>query len=55
MDVYILDTGIDVAHAEFEGRASWGYTASIKDEISMAMALIWLGLQKDCLKVSRNE
>jgi len=26
VDVYIIDTGINVNHAEFEGRASWGKT-----------------------------
>ena len=25
--VYVLDTGIDIEHNDFEGRASWGYTA----------------------------
>ena len=24
---YVLDTGIDIEHNDFEGRASWGYTA----------------------------
>jgi cerevisin len=27
VNVYVVDTGIDVTHVEFEGRASWGYTA----------------------------
>ncbi|KAK2162131.1 hypothetical protein LSH36_103g04032 [Paralvinella palmiformis] len=27
VNAYVLDTGIDVAHVEFEGRATWGYTA----------------------------
>ena len=25
--VYVTDTGIDIEHPEFEGRAAWGYTA----------------------------
>ena len=28
VDAYILDSGIDISHPDFEGRASWGYTAS---------------------------
>ncbi|CAE6501012.1 unnamed protein product [Rhizoctonia solani] len=27
VDVYVIDTGINVEHVEFEGRAHWGYTA----------------------------
>lgn len=27
VSVYVLDTGIDVRHSEFEGRARWGYNA----------------------------
>ena len=26
MDVYVVDTGINIAHIEFEGRAKWGTT-----------------------------
>lgn len=28
VNAYVLDTGIDITHYEFEGRARWGYTAS---------------------------
>ncbi len=28
-DIYILDTGIRLDHAEFQGRAVWGYTAPV--------------------------
>lgn len=28
VDVYILDTGVDVSHSEFEGRAKWGYNSA---------------------------
>jgi subtilisin family serine protease len=33
VDIYILDSGIDVTHPDFEGRASWGWpnTRSKKD------------------------
>jgi cerevisin len=26
VDVYVVDTGINVAHVEFQGRAKWGKT-----------------------------
>ncbi|KAF5316887.1 hypothetical protein D9611_003747 [Ephemerocybe angulata] len=32
VDVYIVDTGINVDHVEFEGRASWGKTIPQNDE-----------------------
>ncbi|CAG8814423.1 26236_t:CDS:2, partial [Racocetra persica] len=28
VDVYVVDTGIDIDHPEFEGRASWGITTT---------------------------
>lgn len=28
VDVYVIDTGIDINHPEFEGRAKWGYNAA---------------------------
>ncbi|KAG6849397.1 hypothetical protein H0H93_008754 [Arthromyces matolae] len=31
VDVYVVDTGINVDHAEFEGRASWGKTIPLND------------------------
>lgn len=31
VDVYVVDTGINVAHSEFEGRASWGKTIPAND------------------------
>ena len=31
VDVYIIDTGINIHHAEFEGRASWGKTSPKHD------------------------
>lgn len=31
VDVYIVDTGINVAHEEFEGRATWGATIPLFD------------------------
>ena len=31
VDVYIVDTGININHAEFEGRASWGTTIPQND------------------------
>jgi len=31
VDVYIIDTGININHAEFEGRASWGKTIPQND------------------------
>lgn len=31
VDVYIIDTGINVNHVEFEGRASWGKTIPQND------------------------
>jgi len=31
VDVYIIDTGIYIAHEEFEGRASWGKTIPVGD------------------------
>ncbi|KAI9102654.1 peptidase S8/S53 domain-containing protein [Phlyctochytrium arcticum] len=27
VDIYIVDTGVDIQHAEFEGRARWGHPA----------------------------
>ena len=27
VDVYVVDTGINTAHVEFEGRATWGFAA----------------------------
>ncbi|KZT72431.1 serine-type endopeptidase [Daedalea quercina L-15889] len=32
VDVYVIDTGINVAHIEFEGRATWGKTVPQNDE-----------------------
>ncbi|KZT22518.1 hypothetical protein NEOLEDRAFT_1137991 [Neolentinus lepideus HHB14362 ss-1] len=32
VDVYIIDTGINVDHVEFEGRAKWGKTVPQNDE-----------------------
>lgn len=31
VDVYVIDTGINVAHEEFQGRASWGKTIPQND------------------------
>jgi cerevisin len=31
VDVYVVDTGINVGHVEFEGRASWGTTIPQND------------------------
>ncbi|KAG0699460.1 peptidase S8/S53 domain-containing protein [Suillus ampliporus] len=31
VDVYVIDTGINVAHTQFEGRASWGKTVPSND------------------------
>ena len=31
VDVYVIDTGINVNHVEFEGRASWGKTIPQND------------------------
>ncbi|OJA07748.1 hypothetical protein AZE42_08984 [Rhizopogon vesiculosus] len=31
VDVYVIDTGINVTHSEFEGRASWGKTIPTND------------------------
>ncbi|KAH9856737.1 peptidase S8/S53 domain-containing protein [Lenzites betulinus] len=31
VDVYVIDTGINVIHVEFEGRASWGKTIPAND------------------------
>ncbi|KIJ65944.1 hypothetical protein HYDPIDRAFT_110055 [Hydnomerulius pinastri MD-312] len=31
VDVYVIDTGINIAHVEFEGRASWGKTVPTND------------------------
>jgi cerevisin len=33
VDIYIVDTGIDTTHADFEGRASWGTTKYGKDKV----------------------
>jgi len=32
VDAYVIDTGINIHHAEFEGRASWGRTVPKNDE-----------------------
>ena len=32
VDVYVVDTGINIRHVEFEGRASWGKTVPQNDE-----------------------
>jgi len=32
VDVYVIDTGINIEHVEFEGRASWGKTMPENDE-----------------------
>ncbi|KAG6910443.1 hypothetical protein DXG01_010798 [Tephrocybe rancida] len=32
VDVYVVDTGINIEHVEFEGRASWGKTIPLNDE-----------------------
>ncbi|THH26714.1 hypothetical protein EUX98_g7474 [Antrodiella citrinella] len=32
VDVYVIDTGINVGHKEFDGRASWGKTIPLNDE-----------------------
>lgn len=31
VDVYVVDTGINIQHVEFEGRASWGKTIPLND------------------------
>ncbi|KAI9511441.1 subtilisin-like serine protease [Russula earlei] len=33
VDVYVIDTGINTRHAEFEGRASWGKTVPEDDDV----------------------
>ena len=30
VDVYILDSGIDILHPDFEGRASWGWPNTLQ-------------------------
>jgi cerevisin len=30
--VYVIDTGINIKHEEFQGRASWGKTMPLNDE-----------------------
>jgi cerevisin len=32
VDVYVIDTGINIDHVELEGRASWGQTIPLNDE-----------------------
>ncbi|KIJ51359.1 hypothetical protein M422DRAFT_244537 [Sphaerobolus stellatus SS14] len=32
VDVYIIDTGVNIAHVEFEGRAKWGKTIPKNDQ-----------------------
>lgn len=32
VDVYVVDTGINIDHEEFEGRASWGKTIPQNDQ-----------------------
>lgn len=32
VDVYVIDTGVNIDHEDFEGRAEWGYTAPEGDE-----------------------
>lgn len=32
VDVYVIDTGINIEHEEFEGRARWGRTVPMNDE-----------------------
>jgi cerevisin len=32
VDVYVIDTGINIKHVEFDGRASWGKTVPANDE-----------------------
>ena len=32
VDVYVIDTGINIKHVEFEGRATWGSTVPEDDE-----------------------
>jgi cerevisin len=34
VDVYVIDTGINIRHFDFEGRAIWGYTAPAGDSDS---------------------
>ena len=31
VDVYVVDTGVNIAHEDFEGRAAWGLTAPVGD------------------------
>merc|ERR1711881_644679 len=31
VDVYVIDTGTNIAHVDFEGRASWGKTIPAND------------------------
>jgi len=33
VDVYIIDTGINIYHNEFEGRASWGHTVPEDEDV----------------------
>ncbi|PFH50460.1 hypothetical protein AMATHDRAFT_85772 [Amanita thiersii Skay4041] len=32
VDVYVIDTGINIRHVEFQGRAKWGKTVPMNDE-----------------------
>ena len=32
VDAYVIDTGVNVNHVEFEGRAKWGKTIPLNDE-----------------------
>lgn len=32
VDVYVIDTGINVRHVEFQGRAEWGKTVPLNDQ-----------------------
>lgn len=32
VDIYIVDTGINVDHVDFEGRAKWGFTIDVKED-----------------------
>ena len=50
--VYVLDTGIEIAHENFDGRARWGYNDPALNPITEPISLVQLdpahmGLRKE--------
>ena len=52
VDVYVIDTGINVAHVDFHGRAKWGKTIPMDADVDSnghgSCVVVGLALRSSC-------